>query len=172
MALDIRNLRYFLGVAAAQSISRAADNLHIAQPALSVQMRQLEEEFGTQLLERTPQRRSPLGVGSAHPVASLSLIVFPPSSSLFPATLVSGAWPSRRARPSPRLAPNLKRVYRVMRTYGLLLARRPALPRRHEAMWLWMRATSDGVLMALSSSATTASLCASGLRWTAVTAKP
>lgn len=53
MALDIRNLRYFLGVAAAQSISRAADNLHIAQPALSVQMRQLEEEFGTQLLERT-----------------------------------------------------------------------------------------------------------------------
>lgn len=53
MALDIRNLRYFLGVAAAQSISRAADNLHIAQPALSVQMRQLEEELGTQLLERT-----------------------------------------------------------------------------------------------------------------------
>ncbi len=55
MALDIRNLRYFLGVAAAQSISRAAENLHIAQPALSVQMRQLEEELGTQLLERTPK---------------------------------------------------------------------------------------------------------------------
>lgn len=55
MALDIRNLRYFLGVAAAQSISRAAENLHIAQPALSVQMRQLEEELGTRLLERTPR---------------------------------------------------------------------------------------------------------------------
>lgn len=53
MAVDVRNLRYFLGVAAAKSISAAAENLHIAQPALSVQMKQLEEELGVALLSRT-----------------------------------------------------------------------------------------------------------------------
>lgn len=55
MALELRSLRGFVTVCAAGSISRAAERLHIAQPALSLQMKNLEEEFGTALLERNPR---------------------------------------------------------------------------------------------------------------------
>ncbi|MDP9962907.1 DNA-binding transcriptional LysR family regulator [Variovorax paradoxus] len=63
MTLDIRNLRYFLGVTAARSISSAAENLHIAQPALSVQMRQLEQELGASLLDRSARGVEPTAAG-------------------------------------------------------------------------------------------------------------
>lgn len=48
--MDIRVLRYFLAVAREESISRAADVLHITQPTLSRQMMLLEDELGAQLL--------------------------------------------------------------------------------------------------------------------------
>ncbi|MER9146996.1 LysR family transcriptional regulator, partial [Mesorhizobium sp. M0871] len=50
--MDIRQLRYFVGVVEAGSFTRAAAILHIAQSALSLHVRQLEESFGTQLLVR------------------------------------------------------------------------------------------------------------------------
>lgn len=51
-AMELRHLRYFVTVAELGSISRAAAKLHIAQPPLSAQIRQLEEEVGAQLLIR------------------------------------------------------------------------------------------------------------------------
>lgn len=53
MSVDLRGLRSFVAIASAGSISRAAGNIHIAQPALSTQVRQMEEQLGTELLERT-----------------------------------------------------------------------------------------------------------------------
>lgn len=50
--MDIRQLRYFLRVAELRSFTRAAEELHIAQPALSRQVKLLEEEFGLRLLHR------------------------------------------------------------------------------------------------------------------------
>lgn len=50
--MDLRHLRYFVTVAEAQSVSRAATQLHVAQPALSRQLRDLEEELGFDLLAR------------------------------------------------------------------------------------------------------------------------
>ena len=47
-----RQLRYFLEVAQAGSITAAAHALHIAQPALSQQIQKLEDELGTQIFER------------------------------------------------------------------------------------------------------------------------
>lgn len=50
--LDIRILRYFLAVAREETITRAAESLHIAQPSLSKQLIELEHEIGKPLFIR------------------------------------------------------------------------------------------------------------------------
>jgi len=51
--MELRHLRYFSAVAAAENVSRAALKLHVSQPALSRQIRDLEAELGFLLLERS-----------------------------------------------------------------------------------------------------------------------
>ena len=54
-SFDLRRLRYFVKVAELGSLTRAAAALHIAQPALSQQMRMLESELGVEVFERGPR---------------------------------------------------------------------------------------------------------------------
>lgn len=51
-ALGLRELRYFLSVAQTGNLGRAARDLNVSQPAISLQLRKLEEGLGTQLLLR------------------------------------------------------------------------------------------------------------------------
>ena len=54
--MDIRVLKYFLAVAREESITRAAEQLHMSQPPLSRQLKDLEDELGKQLLVRGSRR--------------------------------------------------------------------------------------------------------------------
>ncbi|MBD0695487.1 transcriptional regulator CynR [Streptomyces sp. CBMA123] len=68
MALELRHLRYLLAVADHGNFTRAAEELHISQPTLSQQIKQLERTLGTQLLDRTGRtvRLTDAGQAYAH----------------------------------------------------------------------------------------------------------
>jgi LysR family nitrogen assimilation transcriptional regulator len=59
----IRQLEYFVEICRVESITQAAENLNIAQPALGMQIRSLESEFGTTLLNRTRRGTVPTAAG-------------------------------------------------------------------------------------------------------------
>ena len=61
--MDLRQLRYFAQVVDSGSFSKAASQLHVAQPALSQHVRHLEEELGVVLLHRSSQGVKPTEAG-------------------------------------------------------------------------------------------------------------
>lgn len=61
--MELRQLKYFIRIIELGSLSRAAADLHIAQPALSQQLASLETELGTRLLARSARGVSPTDAG-------------------------------------------------------------------------------------------------------------
>lgn len=61
--MELRHLRYFVEVAETLNFSRAAERLKVAQPALSKQIRDLEDQLGAQLFQRTTTKVALTEVG-------------------------------------------------------------------------------------------------------------
>src|SRR6478609_11768500 len=61
--MQYRHLRYFVKVVECGSFSRAASTIHVAQPALSQQIAQLEEQLGVGLLLRSARGVRPTAAG-------------------------------------------------------------------------------------------------------------
>jgi LysR family transcriptional activator of glutamate synthase operon len=73
--MELRHLRYFLAIASAKSFTAAAARLHVAQPALSQQLRALEEELGVTLIERGARTRGLTEAGSRFAVRARRILL-------------------------------------------------------------------------------------------------
>jgi DNA-binding transcriptional LysR family regulator len=63
--MELRQLAYLVAVAEEGSFTRAATRVHVAQPGVSAQVRQLERELGQTLLDRSGRHVTPTDVGAA-----------------------------------------------------------------------------------------------------------
>src|SRR5277367_928248 len=63
--MEVRQIRSFLSIAETLHFGRAAELIHLSQPALSLQIRALEEEVGVRLFERSPRKTTLTAAGAA-----------------------------------------------------------------------------------------------------------
>lgn len=101
--MDVRQLRYFSEIVKQRSFGKASQLLHIAQPALSLQIKNLETELGIQLLKRHARGVEPTAEGTilfdraSHILAGMDSIKADMMSSVLleqPATIRLGINPS------------------------------------------------------------------------------
>jgi LysR family nitrogen assimilation transcriptional regulator len=72
--MNLRQLKYFIEVVEAGNMTRAADQLHVAQTALGMQIRQLEEDLGVALLVRHSRGVEPTKAGSVLHARALAIL--------------------------------------------------------------------------------------------------
>ncbi|HVJ05891.1 MAG TPA: LysR substrate-binding domain-containing protein [Candidatus Saccharimonadales bacterium] len=133
--MELRHLRYFVAVAEELSFTRAAKRLHTAQPSLSQQIRDLEQEIGCPLLERDRQHVSLTAAGKT----------FLSEARL---TLAQAERSSELARQASRSSPNQIRVGLLPGYEAYFLSRvLPVLSTRLPQVSLFVRSLSSRELL-------------------------
>jgi DNA-binding transcriptional LysR family regulator len=100
--MDLRQIQYFVALFEENSITKAAKRLHVVQPAVSMQIRRLETDYGVTLFERTPHGVYPNAMARAlYPLCREALlnadrirVMLRESSGQFVGELVVGVPPS------------------------------------------------------------------------------
>jgi LysR family hydrogen peroxide-inducible transcriptional activator len=119
---SLRQLRYFASLARHRHFGRAADDCAVTQPALSMQVRELEREIGAQLVERRPGEVALTGTGievaqRAERIlaAARDLVDFARHREILAGFLKLGIIPTLAPYLLPRLLPRLQQAYPSLR---------------------------------------------------------
>jgi LysR family hydrogen peroxide-inducible transcriptional activator len=120
--VSLRQLRYFASLARHRHFGRAADDCAVTQPALSMQVRELEREIGAQLVERRPGEVALTGTGievaqRAERIlaAARDLVDFARHREILAGFLKLGIIPTLAPYLLPRLLPRLQQAYPSLR---------------------------------------------------------
>lgn len=120
--ISLRQLRYFASLARLRHFGRAAADCAVSQPALSMQIRELEREIGAELVERRPGEiaLTPTGREVAQRAerilsATRDLVDFARHSETLAGSLKVGIIPTLAPYLLPRLLPRLQRAYPSLR---------------------------------------------------------
>ncbi len=120
--VSLRQLRYFASLARHRHFGRAADDCAVTQPALSMQVRELEREIGAELVERRPGEVALTGTGievaqRAERIlaAARDLVDFARHREILAGFLKLGIIPTLAPYLLPRLLPRLQQDYPSLR---------------------------------------------------------
>jgi LysR family hydrogen peroxide-inducible transcriptional activator len=120
--ITLRRLRYFASLARHRHFGRAADDCAVTQPALSMQIRELEREIGAELVERRPGEVALTETGREVAqraerilVAARDLVDFARHREVLTGPLKLGIIPTLGPYVLPRLLPQLQRTHPALR---------------------------------------------------------
>src|SRR5918998_3043719 len=113
--MEVRQLRYFVAVAEELHFGRAAERLHVAQPAVSQQVGRLERELGVRLLERTSRRVALTGDGMRLLDEARAALSAVDRVRAVAADLVAGRAAVLRVGTTPGVGPRLSRAAAKLR---------------------------------------------------------
>lgn len=117
--MELRHLRYFVAVAEMENISKAALKLHVSQPALSTQIRDLEAEIAFALFERTAKSVRLTDAGRVF-LNRVRTLLQDADEAVKEARAVSGAEPTElQIGYSPTLTPHI--LSKILRAYQLAM---------------------------------------------------
>src|SRR5437899_9370837 len=100
--MDVRQIKYIIALYEEQSITNASRRLNVVQPAVSMQLRKIEKDYGLQLFDRTPEGLSPTPIARSLYPACLKVLedlraaeqIFEASRASISGTLNIGVPPS------------------------------------------------------------------------------